>query len=54
MLVGPIPAEIQNYTVYAGGLSANAKQANAARALLAALKSDSARDIVKATGLEPQ
>lgn len=54
LLVGPIPAEIQNYTVYAGGLSANAKDADAARALLAALKSDSARDIMKAKGLEAQ
>lgn len=54
VLVGPIPAEIQNYTVYAGGLSASAKEADAARALLTALKSDSARDIMKAKGLEAQ
>lgn len=54
VLVGPIPAEIQNYTVYAGGLSASAKKADAARALLTALKSDSARDIMKAKGLEAQ
>lgn len=54
VLVGPIPAEIQNYTVYAGGLSASAKEADAARALLAALRSDGARDIMKAKGLEAQ
>lgn len=54
VLVGPIPAEIQNYTVYAGGLSATAKEVDAARSLLAALKSDSARDIMKAKGLEAQ
>ena len=54
VLVGPIPAEIQNYTVYAGGLSASAKEADAALALLTALKSDSARDIMKAKGLEAQ
>jgi molybdate transport system substrate-binding protein len=53
-LVGPIPAEIQNYTVYAGGLSASAKEADAARALLAALKSESAHGIMKAKGLEAQ
>ena len=53
-LVGPIPAEIQNYTVYAGGLSANAKEAEAARALLAALKSESAQEIMKSKGLEAQ
>ena len=54
VLVGPIPAEIQNYTVYSGGLSASAKEADAARALLTALRSDSARDIMKAKGLEAQ
>ena len=54
VLVGPIPAEIQNYTVYAGGLSASAKEADAARALLTALRSDSARDIMRAKGLEAQ
>ena len=54
VLVGPIPAEIQNYTVYAGGLSASAKEADAARALLAALRSDGAREIMKAKGLEAQ
>ncbi len=53
-LVGPIPAEIQNYTVYAGGVSSNTKQAEAARALLAALKSESARAIMNAKGLEAQ
>ncbi len=51
-LVGPIPAEIQNYTVYSGGLSASARDAEAARALLTALKSAAARDIMTAKGLE--
>lgn len=32
MLVGPLPAEIQNYTVYAGGVSAAATDSAAARA----------------------
>ncbi len=54
VLVGPIPVEIQNYTVYAGALSANAKSLDAARALLAALRSDSARDIMNVRGLEAQ
>jgi molybdate transport system substrate-binding protein len=53
-LVGPIPAEIQNYTVYSGGLSVNARDAEAARALLAALKSASAREIMTSKGLEAQ
>ena len=35
-LVGPIPREIQNYTVYAGALGTGARDTAAARALLAA------------------
>ena len=53
-LVGPIPAEIQNYTVYAGALSAAPRDADAARALLAALKSEAAREVMKSRGLESQ
>ena len=52
VLVGPIPAEIQNYTVYAGGLSASTREAKAAADLLAALRSASAREIMTAKGLE--
>src|SRR5436190_1558992 len=36
-LVGPLPAEIQNYTVYAAGVGAAARDAAAARALVARL-----------------
>ena len=36
-LVGPLPAEIQNYTVYAAGLGASAKDGEAAKALIKAL-----------------
>ena len=52
-LVGPLPAEIQNYTIYAGGLSATAKNADAAKALLKALTSEAAAAVLKARGLEP-
>ena len=52
VLVGPIPAEIQNYTVYAGALSASTREAKAAADLLAALRSASAREIMTAKGLE--
>lgn len=51
-LVGPIPAEIQNYTVYAGALSVNSLDPRAASALLSALQSTAAREIMKAKGLE--
>ena len=51
-LVGPIPAEIQNYTVYAGGLSTSACNADAAKALLAALASPKAQAILREKGME--
>jgi molybdate transport system substrate-binding protein len=53
VLVGPLPAEIQNYTVYAAGISANAKQAEAAKALLKALTGPAAADVLKSKGMEP-
>lgn len=54
VLVGPIPAEIQNYTVYAGGLSATARELSAAKALLETLSGAAARDILKVKGMEGQ
>ena len=51
-LVGPIPAEIQNYTVYAGGVSAAARDAAAARALLSTLSGSAARALLKDRGME--
>ncbi len=51
-LVGPIPAEIQNYTVYAGGVSAGARDAAAAKALLNALATPAARLYMREKGLE--
>jgi molybdate transport system substrate-binding protein len=51
-LVGPLPAEIQNYTVYAGGLGAAASDGTAAQALLTALTSAKAQAILKDKGME--
>ena len=53
VLVGPLPAEIQNYTVYAAGLGANAKEADAAKALLKALSGPAAAEVLKTKGMEP-
>jgi molybdate transport system substrate-binding protein len=53
VLVGPIPADIHNYTVYAGGVSATSKETEAAKAFLKALSSPEAANIVKAKGMEP-
>lgn len=51
-LVGPIPAEIQNYTVYAGGVSASARDAGAAQAFLATLAGPAAAAVLKDKGME--
>lgn len=52
MLVGPIPAEIQNYTVYVGAVSATASDPAAARALLDWLSSTTAAGVLKSKGME--
>ena len=51
-LVGPLPAEIQRYTVYAGGISADTKVADPARALLSLLAGPSATTVMKERGME--
>ena len=51
-LVGPIPAEVQNYTVYAGGLSATATDPPAARAFLELLAGERAKAVLKDKGME--
>jgi molybdate transport system substrate-binding protein len=52
-LVGPLPAEIQNYTVYAAGVGTAAKDAAAARALVKFLSGPQALPLIKAKGMEP-
>jgi molybdate transport system substrate-binding protein len=51
-LVGPLPAEIQNYTVYVVGLSAAAKDAEAAKAFIKVLTGPSAAGVLKSKGME--
>jgi molybdate transport system substrate-binding protein len=51
-LVGPLPAEIQNYTVYAGALSAQVRDAAAAQAFLALLAGAEAKAVLKDKGME--
>jgi molybdate transport system substrate-binding protein len=51
-LVGPLPAEIQNYTVYAGGLGAAASDATRGQAVLTALTGAKARAVLKDKGME--
>lgn len=52
VLVGPLPAEIQNYTVYTGGLAPSSADKAAPKAFLAFLKSDAARRILSEKGME--
>ena len=51
-LVGPLPAEIQNTTVYAAGLGAAAKDPVAAKALLDHLAGAPAAAVLSAKGME--
>jgi molybdate transport system substrate-binding protein len=51
-LVGPIPAAVQSYTIYAGGIGAGARDTVAARALLAAFSGNAVAAVLKAKGME--
>jgi molybdate transport system substrate-binding protein len=51
-LVGPLPREIQNYTIYVAGVSSAAKQAEAAKAFIKVLTGPSAAAVLKAKGME--
>lgn len=50
-LVGPLPAEIQNLTIYAAGVGAAARDADASRALIAYLMGAEADAILMAKGM---
>ncbi|HWX84624.1 MAG TPA: substrate-binding domain-containing protein [Xanthobacteraceae bacterium] len=52
-LVGPLPADIQNYTTFSAGISATAKNAEAAAALIKFLTTPDAKAVIKAKGMEP-
>jgi molybdate transport system substrate-binding protein len=52
VLVGPLPAEIQNYTTYAAGIGAAAKQAEAATALVKILSGAEAAPVLAAKGMQ--
>jgi molybdate transport system substrate-binding protein len=53
ILVGPLPAAIQNYTVYSAGVSAGAGNAVAASGLVKFLSGPHALSIIKSKGMEP-
>lgn len=52
-VVGPFPAEVQNHIVLTAGISSNAKDKDAAKALIKILTDPSAAPVIKAKGMEP-
>ena len=52
-LVGPLPAELNNITMYSAGVGAGSTQAEAANALIRFLHSPEAQAVFKAKGLKP-
>jgi molybdate transport system substrate-binding protein len=52
-LVGPLPKEIQNYTVYAAGIGAGTQDSATAKALIASLAGPAAQALFKSKGMEP-
>jgi molybdate transport system substrate-binding protein len=52
-VAGPLPAEIQFYSVSTGAVAANSKVGEAARAVLRFLTTPAAAAVLKAKGLEP-
>ena len=51
--VGPLPPEMQLYTMYSGGIHTGAKSPDAAMDLLKFLKSPTALSAIKSAGMEP-
>ena len=51
--VGPLPAEVQNYTMFSSGILSNAKEAAAARALVRYITSPQAGAVYRKRGMEP-
>jgi molybdate transport system substrate-binding protein len=52
-LVGPLPAELQNYVVFTAGISPNAKDAEAAKTFVKFFTTPAALPVLKAKGMEP-
>jgi molybdate transport system substrate-binding protein len=52
-IVGPLPPEIQEITMFSAGLAAAAREPDAARALVAYLTSPDAAATIRQSGMEP-
>jgi molybdate transport system substrate-binding protein len=52
-LVGPLPEELQNYTVYSGAISSKTSQSKAATEFLALMSSAQAASLMREKGMTP-
>jgi molybdate transport system substrate-binding protein len=52
-LAGPLPAEIQRYITFTAGISADSSSVDAAKELMAALKTPTAIRVMRSQGMEP-
>jgi len=52
-MVGPLPGDLNNITVYAAGIGASSQQSDAANALIRFLHTPEAQAVFKAKGLKP-
>lgn len=51
--VGPLPADVQRFTMFSSGITAGAKEADAAKALVKFITSPTAAAAFKKRGMEP-
>ena len=51
--LGPLPAELQNYTVYSAAIHSSATDVETLKQLLAAFRSPSVQAVIRSTGMEP-
>ncbi len=52
-VVGPLPGDLQNITVYAAAIPAAAKEPEAAKALMKFMQTQDSKAVMKAKGLDP-
>ncbi len=52
-VIGMLPADLQQITLYSAGVTTSAAEAEAAKALIKALTAQSAAPVYKAKGLDP-
>ena len=51
--LGPLPADVQHFTIFSSGLHIGAKEPEAAKALINFIKAPAAAPIIKKSGMEP-